>query len=148
MILLTALTAYLWRKGGDRQSWLRDEVIPGMICLYTILFYGFWPGILAGGAARIIKIGYGIPGPGDAGSFLGRLLKGNLPVRTVGGVLYGLMIPLFAVIKDHNIGGYLLFIGINAATGAMTQAIGKIRRSVFWTEILTGAGVGTYFLIF
>lgn len=159
-IVLIVLIAVLWRLGGLKEmkwSGFRDVLVPVTLTLYYWFTCNFWAGLLTGGFANSIRIGYGSwdPEHDSKPSFLAKVTKdregwiirglygaitsfciGIMPTLYYYGIFYGIYVPETFV----RFGGYIVFNVI------IEVALNKFKANVWWTELVNGAARGSVIL--
>ncbi len=137
----------LWLLGGQKKGRIRDIGVPVLLAFYFAIFYKWWLFFAIGATANIIRLGYGNFEEGEDNSAIADFLntvcgikdKAGVIIRTIWGVLVGIVLPLPLLIGGYLIWWrYCLYIALNALIGYLVT---KLRLPVILADILVATGV-------
>lgn len=152
-ILFIVLIAGLWRAGGDAKGWsgCRDIFVPVLLMVYYAFVCHWAVGILTGGLANTIRIGYGAYDPehDDKPSWLAKVTKDRegWKIRGIYGAITSFAIGLaptvyyawfmYGVFSPETLWRFLGYIVFNIG---LEIGLNKAKANVWWTELGNGAG--------
>ncbi len=146
ILIILAIIAACWVKGGGRQAWVRDILVPIILALCLALKLKVWWLFPALGATyQTIRIGYGAYSPEDdpKPSFLASLThdRSGEWIRAIYGSIVA-TIGALPLLLGHFLGiwQYLGYIFLNIT---INYSVSKFKLPVTLTDILVGLGVGS-----
>lgn len=149
-IFLIVVFAVLWRLGGweKGKAEFRDVGIPVIMFFYYWFTCNLLIGILAGGAANSIRMGYGAYDPehDDKPSWLASIThdREGWKIRGIYGFITSFMMGIFPAIYNQSWLGFIVYVVFN--TG-LEIVINKRKTGDTMTELSNGAGRGLVFLL-
>lgn len=145
-LLILALCAWLWQKGGQKEGRIRDIPTPIILAAFFAIYLKTWWLFLACGAGlQLIRTGYGnySPEDDDKPCLLARILKDRKGwyIRATWGLIVAVGAGL-GLYLGHFIGiwAYLGYIGLNVL---INYSISRLKLAVLPTDILIALGVAS-----
>lgn len=144
-LIIFALCIYLWEKGGQKHSWMRDVLIPIIIGIHFFVTVNWLVGILTCATCSIIRHGYGAwdPENDDKPSFWAHVThdRNGWLIRGIVGTIHGLVAPL--IVLCYELSAWPFYLAFVFQSGLVNFLVSRLRLNVKWTDRLVGASFGS-----
>jgi hypothetical protein len=144
-IAILIAVIYCWVKGGGKQAWVRDILVPVVLGLYLALkFKAWWLFPACGATFQAIRIGYGAYSPEDdpKPSFFASIThdRSGEYIRAIWGLMVAGIGALPLLLGSFL--GIWVYIGYVVLSIGVNYSVSKFKLPVTLTDILVGGAVG------